>query len=163
MKKFLIQFVTLILIIVGSIYFTFNQSGFSLPLNGSTSMQEKRIEIDGTSLNVKIADTQAERTQGLSGLDSLPQDEGMLFVFSSPSQYRFWMKDMKFSIDMIFIRQGKVVDILSNIPQPLPGQTDQELPIYEPVVPVDSVLEVNAGFIAAHNVKVGDKIDLVSQ
>ncbi len=162
MKKFIIQFVTLILIIGGSLYLTFNQTGFNLPMSGSATMQEKKINIDGTVLTVKVADTQATRTQGLSGVDSLPGDQGMLFVFPSPNQYRFWMKGMKFSIDMIFIRQGKVVDTLTDLPQPLPGQSDQDLPIYEPVVPVDSVLEVNAGFVSSHSIKDGDKINLVS-
>jgi len=98
--------------------------------------------VDLTSLRLEIADTDATRVQGLSGRDSLDSDAGMLFVFDAPSIYPFWMKEMKFPLDMIWIDGGKVVDVATLRP-PVPGELIP--PSHIPVASADLVLEINAG------------------
>ena len=68
---------------------------------------------------------------------------------------------MKFSLDLIFIRKGRVVDLLRNVLPPTPGQKDSELSIYAPIVPIDMMLEVNSGFIDARGIRIGSQIFLI--
>lgn len=102
-------------------------------------------------VNIEIADTQSKRNQGLSGRESLAENLGMLFVFENEGKHTFWMKDMKFALDFIWIRDGKVVEITSDVPV-LPLET------YEPVELIDSMLEVNSGFASKNTIKVGDSV-----
>ena len=68
------------------------------------------------ALQVEVVDTPASRELGLSGRALMNNDEGILFVFDVPGRYGFWMKDMKFSLDIVWInRDGIVVDIERNI------------------------------------------------
>jgi uncharacterized membrane protein (UPF0127 family) len=64
---------------------------------------------NGTMLSVEVADTPASRELGLSGRKSISDDDGLLFVFDRPGRYGFWMKDMKFPIDMVWINKDGVV------------------------------------------------------
>ncbi|OHA92045.1 MAG: hypothetical protein A3J09_00920 [Candidatus Zambryskibacteria bacterium RIFCSPLOWO2_02_FULL_51_21] len=91
-------------------------------------------------LVLEIANTDAERTQGLSGRASLPAGTGLLFVFESPGKYGFWMKDMNFPIDIVWLGDGMLpVGIEKNV------SPDSYPQVFYPPVPVRYVLEVNAG------------------
>ncbi|MEY4722584.1 MAG: hypothetical protein RLZZ324_97, partial [Candidatus Parcubacteria bacterium] len=113
---------------------------------------------DDVAVRVEIANTDALREHGLSGHKPLAADEGMFFVFEAPDRYVFWMKEMLFPLDLIWIGDGKIVDITPDVPAPAPGQKD--LPLYRPVAPADRVLEVNAGFARAHGLKLGMPVEL---
>ena len=111
------------------------------------------ISFAATTLHVAIADTEASREQGLSGITSLASDEGMLFIFPKDGMYSFWMKDMLFSIDMLWISfDGHVVSIVPSVsPATYPHAfTSSTLARY--------VLEVPAGFAAEHKIGVGSKL-----
>src|SRR3989344_573955 len=69
----------------------------------------KAIQIMGQNIRVNLATTDAAREQGLSGRENLKEEEGMLFVFDYPDKYSFWMKDMNFPIDMIWIIENKKI------------------------------------------------------
>lgn len=98
--------------------------------------------VDLTSLKLEIADSDPARTQGLSGRESMDANAGMLFVFDTPGIYPFWMKDMKFPLDMVWIDDGRVVDV-ATLRQPVP--TELVPPSHIPSVVADLVLELNAG------------------
>ena len=99
--------------------------------------------------------TEAEQARGLSGKPSIGSSEGMLFAFREASRRVFWMNDMKFAIDMIFIRQGKIVEIASNMKPP----TETGYPeTHDSAVASDMVFEVLAGTTRANGWKVGDTI-----
>jgi hypothetical protein len=115
-----------------------------------------KVEIGGVTVKVEIASDPAEMAKGLSGRESLGENRGMLFVFAEPDQTAFWMKDMKFPLDIIWIQGDEIVDIAANLP-PLAGDY---VSTYSPRVPANYVLEVNAGFTAEHGVKVGDKVKI---
>ncbi len=121
-----------------------------IPTSGPTET------IGGHTFNIEIAKTPTEKEIGLSSKQSLPQDQGMLFPFDKPGNYSFWMKNMKFPIDIIYIKYNTIVSIFQNV-QP-PSSTEQELPIYTPVAAADSVLEINAGLSSKYNFKEGDKV-----
>ena len=106
---------------------------------------------------VEVADTQAAQQQGLSGRESLAEGTGMLFVFDQERFLSFWMKDMNFPLDMVWIDAScEVVDISRDVPIPEPGQTLAGLPTYGPETPAMYVLEINAGASAAGGFGPGD-------
>lgn len=129
----------------------------ALFLQGRTSsnIHLQKIKINNHSLSVEVADTDSLRTKGLSGRISMPPDQGMLFVFPISSYYRFWMADMKFPLDFIWINKNTVVDLTENVPVPSAGS---ELPTFTSKNPFDRVIEVNAGVIRSLGIKQGDKV-----
>ena len=95
---------------------------------------------------MELAITPAERSQGLSGREVLPQGAGMLFIFEGDQHLAFWMPDMNFPLDMVWIDSGcRVVDATLNAPVPEPGQSLADLPRFSPGSPARFVLEINAG------------------
>ncbi|OGE70993.1 hypothetical protein A2617_00200 [Candidatus Daviesbacteria bacterium RIFOXYD1_FULL_41_10] len=162
MKKFWIQFSILIITALGLLYLGFNSQFLTpyLPVSGG-NLTKTQIQIAGATVDVEVADTPSKRSRGLSGRASLLPNSGMIFAFPEEKKYQFWMKGMKFPIDMIFIRKGVVVDILRNVPILEPNTPDQNLPLYSPVAPIDMLLEVTAGFTDAQNVRVGDSVFLI--
>jgi uncharacterized membrane protein (UPF0127 family) len=115
---------------------------------------------DGATLRATIVDSDEERRVGLSETVRLDSDEGMLFLLDEPAVPAFWMKGMRFAIDVVWIADGEVVGVESSVPVPSPGDGDADLPRYAPAVPVDMVLETNAGFARAHGLAVGSLLDI---
>ena len=77
---------------------------------------DKTVTINKTQLKTEVAQTQAQREQGLSGRPCIEPDRGMLFVFDKPGQYAIWMKDMKFPIDIVWINAShKTVGLEVNV------------------------------------------------
>lgn len=113
------------------------------------------VSINGKTFYVFIASSDDQKTKGLSIYDSLPLDKGMIFPFSKSDYYPFWMKDMSFPIDIIYIQNTKIVDIFENVPAP---SNNQQLLIYKPDKKANFVLEVNAGLSKKFNLKKGDSV-----
>lgn len=111
---------------------------------------ERQLHIGGVSLAVAVADTAHEREQGLSGTSPLANGEGMLFIFDSDGQHSFWMKDMRYAIDIIWLsRDMRVVYIEKSVsPDTFPSA-------FTPPTPARYVLEVPAGFSEAQGLQVG--------
>ncbi|HUD44146.1 MAG TPA: DUF192 domain-containing protein [Patescibacteria group bacterium] len=143
-------FVLLLIIFFSTTYF--NGKGVSL------FPKSKTVTIDKKTFTVEVEQTEAAREQGLSGRSGLTVNQGMLFLFDHPDRYSFWMKDMKFPIDIIFINNNKVIDIFPNVPIPTAGSTLSTLPIYTPDSPANEVLEVAAGQAKINNFKNGDTV-----
>ena len=114
------------------------------------------VTLGGVPFRVELAVTSQERTQGLSGHAPLAADEGMLFVFEKAQTYSFWMREMLFPLDMIWIdAECTVAHITRNAPPQAPDQSLSDLPRYGPPVPVLYVLEINAGQAESAAVTVG--------
>jgi uncharacterized membrane protein (UPF0127 family) len=118
------------------------------------------VVIGSTSVNVDVADTAFSRSRGLSGRKSLATNSGMLFKFPQSAIRTFWMNGMRFSLDFIWIDTGRVVNLHEHIPPP--DRTGGRPVVLSSSVPVNQVLEVPAGFIAAHGIKIGDQVMLNS-
>ncbi len=109
---------------------------------------------------VELARTQEERNKGLSGRESLANSTGLLFVFEPAIAGAFWMRDMKFPLDFIWIGRGcGVVGLTLNAPAPEPSTPVTELPIYEIDEVASYTLEVNAGEVDAYDIQVGDEVE----
>jgi hypothetical protein len=120
--------------------------------------QKPVLTIGSVNINAEVKDTPSERSQGLSGRSSLAENTGMLFVFPTANYQTFWMKDMKFPLDFIWIAAGQVVQLNENVPPP--AQTSGRPALITSHQPIDQVLEVNAGFIAKNHLQIGDKVSL---
>ena len=114
-----------------------------------------KVKINSEIVTVELATTVEQRSRGLSGRDGLKEGEGMLFVFDKPDRHGFWMKDMLFSLDMIWIGKNfTVVDITRNAaPESYPE-------IFRPKNPVKYVLEVSSGWAEDHDIKIGTSVDI---
>ena len=121
-------------------------------------LPRQTITIGKTSFDVEVATTMVEQACGLSGREGLGDNQGMFFVFGSGSTQSFWMKDMTFALDMIWISGGKVAGIAQNVPPPQPHAMLWQLKIYTSPPNVDKVLEVNAGTVAKNGIQVGDAV-----
>lgn len=115
------------------------------------------VYLSATALTVTLADEQEERIQGLSGVHSLRDFQGKLFVFDTDDKHGFWMKDMLFPIDIIWINKDlEVVYIKEDVaPNTYPE-------VFGPPVDARFVLEMNAHFVSSLKVKVGDRLVLPS-
>ena len=108
---------------------------------------------------MELAITGEERAQGLSGHDPLPPGAGMLFIFPNEGRLVFWMKDMLFPLDMVWVGSDcRVVDITYNAPAPTPDQSLADLPRFSPSTPARYVLEILAGEANAEGLAVGDPV-----
>ncbi len=115
----------------------------------------KKIMLDETVLSVQVATTSSEQQQGLSRIQHIQPDEGMLFPYSPAAEPVFWMKDMVFPIDIIWIRDGHVVGISKDAQPPQKKQADTLLARYPSPGKVTAVLEVQSGWATAHAIHPG--------
>lgn len=143
-------------IIISAVFLTVIIFTFAVVLKFSMNKKDagiNTIKIGNASLSAEFAVTNAERQKGLSGRDSLMPGGGLLFVFGEPGRYPFWMKDMKFPIDIIWIAENKkVADISANIS---PATYPQN---FFPRSPVKYVLEVNAFWAENNKIKLDDDL-----
>jgi len=138
-----------------------NPGGFIETAVEKNVYNKREIKIGEKTILVEVVDTLETRNKGLSGRDGLNEGQGMLFVFETQDvSPAFWMKDMSFSIDIIWINDGKVVLISKEVPPPAADTQDRSLPLYTPQSVVDYVLEVSAGFSDQQDIKVGDKVTI---
>ena len=114
------------------------------------------VVADRVTLTVELARTPGEKVRGLSGRPGLKPGHGMLFVFDRPQPISIWMKDMRFSLDIVWIREGRIVHIEKQAPPLSPTVPEQ---IY--TATADLVLEVPAGFTSEQQIRVGDKAQAV--
>jgi uncharacterized membrane protein (UPF0127 family) len=121
-------------------------------------MRWPRVELvlDGQEITAIHANTPERRYQGLGGRDALLED-AMLFSFPSSARYAFVMRDTKFPIDIVWLQNGVVVDIAPNV-QPEPGVSEEELTRYYPRTEANAVLEFSAGWVAQHELMIGDRL-----
>lgn len=110
-------------------------------------MNKINIRIANKKYKVQVAETDEEKQKGLQGVTSLPEDEGMLFVFEEPDEISFWMKDTKIPLDVIFIDEDlQVISVQQGIPENEEFMTENN---------VNFVLEVNQN----SGIKVGDELE----
>lgn len=114
----------------------------------------------GRRFTVEIADTMLLRDKGLSDRPSLGKDAGMLFEFGSPGMYGFWMKGMQFPIDIVWMKDARVIGFTENV-DPQIGVGMLKLNSYYPPNPADAALELNAGLVKKYGIGVGDPATVV--
>lgn len=146
--------VVILVIVLGVVFVNMITNNFRFPFFPQTPT--KSVTIDGHTFLVTVASTEKDKEIGLSNISSLPKDQGMIFPFDHTDYYGFWMKNMKFPIDIIYIANKKIVTIFSNVEAP--KNAAETLPIYKPSEPADTVLEINAGLSNTYHFSVGDSV-----
>lgn len=138
-------FILGIIVIAGSIFLFLKQ-----PYHNNLT---KNIRINDITIEVETANTDITRERGLSEKKELPEFTGMFFIFGKPDFYTFWMKDMNFPIDIVWIDENfRIIDINKNVsPNSFP-QT------FSPTYPAQYVLELPAGFTEKYRIEVGAMI-----
>jgi len=118
--------------------------------------KKPHAEIDGHVFVVEIATTPQEQQTGLAKYTKIQQNFTMYFPFSHPDYYTFWMKDMHFPIDILFLRNNTIVTIFSNVPV----KSNYQDYLYKPTQPSDAVMEISEGLSNRYGFKDGDKVTL---
>lgn len=117
-----------------------------------------RLYVGKTELKTEVRRTEAEQALGLSWRPSLGEDEAMAFVYARPQKVLYWMKGMQFPLDFIWVNNGLVTQVTQDVPHPT--QASPKVATVMPTGPVDMVIEVTAGWVERHGVKVGDEVRL---
>lgn len=124
----------------------------------STSLSEqptRKVCFEKACVQAEVADTESKRQLGLMFREGLPEKQGMLFVFEREDKHSFWMKNMRLSLDIIWINKDKrIVDISLNVPP-----CKDSCKGFIPKEKAKYVLEVSAGFTEKNRVKIGDGVD----
>lgn len=143
------KLLTLILGVLIVIIIVFLALSYLLPKTPSA-------EINGHTFSLYLAETSQEQEIGLAKYKSIAPNQGMLFLFDKSDYYSFWMKNMQFPIDIIFIDNDKVVDVF----QKVPVWPNENLPVYTTKTKADKVLEINEGLAKKDNIRIGDLVKL---
>lgn len=141
-------------VLILSLAFLAASCNSSLSSPGSV-YNEGEITLAGKKVDVDIAATSAEREVGLGNRAPLTENQGMLFLFDTSDYHTFWMKDMRFAIDIIWLQDDTVVYIEKNA-RPQPSQ--EALKLFKPTQKANKVLEVRSGWANQNNLKIGDRI-----
>lgn len=125
---------------------------YGIWFSGGGKVRASRIVIAGHEFRVELADTDKERERGLSGREGIAADAGMLFVFPEPVIVPFWMKDMEFPIDIIWIADGRVVGVVER------ATPDGGKKLFYPPRPIGYAFEVRAGTVAKFGIAPGAEV-----
>jgi uncharacterized membrane protein (UPF0127 family) len=112
----------------------------------------------GTKIRAELVTNEVDLARGLKYRDSLAENAGMLFAYGQPGFYKYWMHEVKFRIDILWLdRDRRIVQLVHNLP-PCPGPAET-CPVYGGDFSALYVLELNAGMAMKHNLKPGMVID----
>ncbi len=115
------------------------------------------VQISNTPLEVLVAKTPKHWHQGVGGRQNFEPYDGMLFLFDGSSRQGMVMRDTLFPLDIVWLDHGVVVDMAPNVQTEI-GRSEAQLTRYYPRAVADMVLELPAGWIAAHGLKIGDRL-----
>lgn len=113
------------------------------------------LQVGDTTFSVAVADSAEERNRGLSGVRAMGPNQGLYFVFPSARPLSFWMKDMQFPIDIVWIDSDhRVIHMMENVS---PGTFPMVFTVQQPA---QYALEINAGRARATDIRIGDTVRL---
>ena len=121
----------------------------------NTNQNVPYIKYNDKIIKVEVADEFEEWRQGLSDRESLPAGQGLLFIFPQSQERSFWMKNMRFPIDIVWLLDNEIVKIHTN----LPPEGNEPKNYYYPGTRINRVLEINAGYADELGLKVGERVE----
>lgn len=155
-----IAIISVVMATAAAIIYIINNQAYETGLEPQSNKEryhQAKIDINGFEILADVAYTDEQLEKGLSIKDNLNEDEGMLFIFQNEGQHNFWMNNMKFPIDILWLdTAGKVVHIEPNLQ---PCTSEFNCTVYEPQNNSLYVLETVAGFAEKHQVEIGTDID----
>ena len=129
----------------------------SKEVRSGNGYRQVNVSVNGQVLIADIAATDEQIVKGLSVKNTLAENEAMLFVFDHEAEYTFWMRNMKFPIDIIWIDADKTVVHIEHSLQPC--RSDLLCPTYKPVDDSLYVLETVSGFAEKHDIAKGTRVE----
>jgi uncharacterized membrane protein (UPF0127 family) len=123
--------------------------GQTLPITAQATIAGRKIELE-------VARTPEQQAMGLMSRIKLGDYRGMLFLFDPPQVVRFWMKNVRISLDMIFLQDGEVKAIAASVPP----CTSNPCPTYGPETAVNQVIELRGGRASELGLKVGERVKI---
>lgn len=119
----------------------------------SITDRKSMISVGGQLVHARVADTESSRQQGLSGTKPLEENEAMLFVYDYPTRPGIWMKDMNYSIDIVWLDASKKVIYIERdvSPETYPR-------VFLPQSDAQYVIELPAGFSQKHGLGLGQVV-----
>lgn len=144
--KYLFGLILILIIVLSGNYF---YKGSQLSLNSDL----QTIKIGEKTYLVEVVKTPEARAKGLSGRESLAEDTGMIFFFEEPTMVGFWMKEMLFAIDIVWIDASGV--IIGAVEEAKPDSFPQ---IFSPSGPIKYVLELPSGTVSKHGIDTGMRV-----
>ena len=158
MKKLLFFIILASFTVFAFVRYGSRLQGFLPTSDGQRNIPLTNYRIIPTSIGINmyylyVADTEPLRVQGLSNVVRLKSEQGMIFNFPNKDRHSFWMKDMRFHLDFIYLDNNEVVDVRENIsPNTYPA-------VITPDKPCNNVIELRAGEIQKSNIQIGDFIN----
>lgn len=125
-------------------------------------LRVETISVGGIPLEVELAERLPSQQRGLGYRDGLAPGTGMLFVYDQPAEHSFWMKGMRFCLDIIWLSHDQIIGGTEDICPAPAGTPDSDIPRTVAPEPVPFVLEVPSGWMRANNVTAGDPVELPS-
>lgn len=113
-----------------------------------------QVQVGKQLIQLEVARTVEQQSMGLMYRPALDDNHGMLFPFSPARPVSFWMKNVLIDLDMVFLRNGQVISVSSNVP---PCQADP-CPVYGPKDSIDQVIELRGGRAMELGIKPGDRL-----
>ena len=127
-----------------------------LVLCGWAGAGTKKVCVKKCCIQAEVVENDADRQLGLMFRDSLAENQGMLFIFDKVDRYGFWMKNMRFPLDIIWIdAEKRIVDIKKD----MPACREENCETLMPAAEAKYVLEVQSGFTDRRGIKIGDRIE----
>lgn len=124
---------------------------------------ESTLQTPTQTLSLAVMETPEEQARGLGGCTRIPKDSGMYFPMQPARSTVFWMKDMLMPIDIIWIKEGKVVGIEGHVQNEPLDTPDDQLKTYSSPGEVDTVLEVAAGKAGEYGITERSQVYLTAQ
>lgn len=120
--------------------------------------KDKKACFEGKCISLDVADNDSKRALGLMFKESLSEDEGMLFTFEKPGYYKFYMKNMNFPIDIIFLDESfRIITIYADVPP----CTSEPCELYPPDAPSRYVIETKANFTRRYGIFAEERVSIV--
>jgi uncharacterized protein len=129
--------------------------------SAAAAAERRPLRVGHAQFSVEVVTRPEAQRLGLGNRDHLADGRGMLFLYDSTGEHIFWMKGMRFAIDILWIRSGRLVYILEDIQPPSPLLKDRFLEQYGQGIQADMVLELPAGTTREASLKIGDPVILL--
>lgn len=145
MKRIFILLIAVLILLVISFFQNLNRQSF--------------VIVKEVLFRAEFAETPLTKEVGLSKYNNIDNDFALVFLFEKSGKPVFWMKNMLFPIDIIFVKDYKITQIYSEVPKP--ANESGDLPLYIPKKDSDIVIEINSGLSKKYKFKEGDQIKIV--
>jgi len=145
------------LVVIGTAFFVYQKYGDDVDVVFLGEQSVYTVYVDKVALSVTVADSESERKKGLSGVPSLRELEGKLFIFDTAQRHGVWMNEMNFPIDVLWFDDDlELVSFEKDVtPESYPN-------VFAPTTDARFILEMNAKFIDSVQIQLGDRLLLPS-